>query len=148
MNNDLTTVTSYDILGSSGDDEMALSRFHNENSIYLYCVTDSSTANQFLNNNFSQLLPITLYENPNIANDAIKNANISNKVCLRFAINLKQEYYYDQFTMTAAIIKQKTKNTVDEFRQICLYERTYNSKAGVIEYKINNSKVIINVQNI
>lgn len=64
--------------------ENMLARFHDENSMYLYCVTDRSTANIIINNRCSY--PIKLYENPYIANKVVENTNISNKVTLRFAM--------------------------------------------------------------
>lgn len=124
--------------------ENMLARFHDENSMYLYCVTDRSTANIIINNRCSY--PIKLYENPYIANKVVENTNISNKVTLRFAVNLNHGYVYDSLTMTPDMVKEHKNLSVEQYIKQCSYTRTINKTHKVIEYTINSPQPIINVQ--
>lgn len=136
---------SSDILILSGDDEM-LARYHSENAIYLYCITNRTTAEHIINKSYNTKLPLKLYENQFIAKKAVENTNILDAVCIRIAVNLNCNPYYDQFVMTSKMIFNKTKKSVEQYRKQCLYERTYNKNYGIIEYTINNLNIVINAQ--
>ena len=148
MTKDLNTYPDCDILNtevlSQEDDEMTLTRFHNANAIYLYCVTDTATANNIING--CNKMPIKLYENINIAQDMVANTNLTDRVTLRFAVNLESAFYYDEFTMTDKMIKSKTNLSLEHFKSKCSYFRTFNKSKKVIEYCIRDPKCIISVQ--
>ena len=148
MTKDLNTYPECDILNievlSQEDDEMTLTRFHNANAIYLYCVTDTATANNIING--CNKMPIKLYENISIAHDMVANTNLTNRVTLRFAVNLESAFYYDEFTMTDKMIKSKTNLRLEQFKSKSSYLRTFNKNKKVIEYCIRDPKCIINVQ--
>ena len=148
MDKDLNITPDCDILNievlSQEDDEMTLTRFHNANAIYLYCVTDTATANNIING--CAKMPIKLYENISIAHDMVANTNLTNRVTLRFAINLETDFYYDEFTMTDKMIKSKTNLSLEQFKSKSSYLRTLNKNKKIIEYCIRDPKCIINVQ--
>lgn len=134
-----TPSDSYDMLETSlstlGEEDM-LAKYHNENTIYLYCVVDRAVANTIIAQNNCKL-PIKLYETTLTARKAVANANIKNEVTLRFPILVqgKDIIYYDEFIM---INKSK-----DGFMGKCLYTRTLNKQLHCIEYLIRDKRIIV-----
>ena len=146
------TFTNYDTDAtiSLGDEEVMLSKYHNENTIYLYCALEGDTASKIINTN-KYIVPMSLYETPQIAKAMAKN--IANPIILRIAVNLKtyeNEYYYDQLTMTDAEIKKRFKVGIEKYKSKCVYMRELaraSNKQYVIQYTINKSnKMFINPQ--
>ncbi len=59
------------------EDEMQ-TKYHNENSIYLYCTLDRQTAESIIHTN-NYPTPLVLYETPNISRAmAVKHTRLSN----------------------------------------------------------------------
>lgn len=112
---------------SLSEDDIIQTKFHNENSIYLYATMDNLTADNIINMN-KYPVPLMLYETPSISREiGIDFLGLSNPVTLKIAVNLlikTNEHYYDELTMT---------NKIDNMEK-CKYVRR------LIDYK--NSKII------
>lgn len=132
------------------EEEMYISKFHNNHSIYLFCTLEEKTAKTIIDAGTFPI-PLKLYETPNIAK--MMATNILNPVTLRFAVDLRindKEYYYDQLTMQDSSIIKRFKN-IQEFKSKCVYERSLveepKSKWKVIQYIVNTaSKLYKNPQ--
>lgn len=141
-----TPSDSYDMLETSlsilGEEDM-LAKYHNENTIYLYCVVDRTVANTIIAQNNCKL-PIKLYETTLTARKAVANANIKNEVTLRFPILVqgKDMVYYDEFIMSNEMIN-KSKVSKAGFMGKCLYTRTLNKQLHCIEYLIRDKRIIV-----
>ncbi len=123
-----------------------LARFHDGNSMYLYCTVSRADSNSIKAGMIKY--PLKLYENAYVANKMSEEVYISDKVTLRFAIRLEGVIYYDIFLLMNENIKSKFKVSVEEYKSKCDYIRALNKQKGVIEYTMLNQKPIINVQEI
>lgn len=152
----MQSLQDYDIMSSNilneGEEEM-LSRYHTNKSIYLYCVTDSVTANNMINGVIKY--PITLYEYPIIARNAVKGSNIQNEVMLRIAVKVNSYnedggLFYDELLMNMNEIVSKAKLSKEDYIKKCGYTRTIKAidSKKVIVYEIKYKSRILSVQNI
>ena len=148
--NDILEI-SYDYELESLKDEMRIAKYHNENSIYLYCTVETNVAERIIRGVIDKL-PLVLYETESISRAMAKN--IQNPSTLRIAINVcakDNSFYYDELTMNDNIIKNKIKvKSIQEFKTMCKYTRTLvsipNCKQKVIEYTVNNKELICSSQ--
>lgn len=145
---DLTFGNEYDIPSENSywEDGAMLARFHDGHSIYLYCITSIADSNNIKAGIIKY--PLKLYENAPVANRICEDTYIADRVVLRFAVKLDDVIYYDSFSMTSKLIKDKFNISIEEYKSKCDYTRTLNKQKGVIEYTILNSKPIINVQEV
>lgn len=132
---------------SNSEEEEMLAKYHHENAIYLYCVVDRQVATTIITKN-NCTLPIKLYETQAVAHRAVANTNIQNKVTLRFPVTIQANklYYYDEFTMTDDMIKDKTGKAKAEFIEHCSYTRTFNKSLHCIEYLIKDNSILSSPQ--
>lgn len=160
----LFTSSFNSILSSVLSDEDMLARFHNENTIYLYCVVDRETAKNLTNGEMQNCIPLTLYEGATIAREITPNSN--NLVTLRVAVYIgfdKEKFYYDEFRMGSefmgavySLLKKQGKaiRNISEYKAICAYTRTLSrmkqnnttTKMPIIEYTVNDPRLLRNAQ--
>lgn len=148
--NDMLDI-SYDYELESLEDEMRIAKYHNENSIYLYCTVETNVAERIVKGIIDKL-PLILYETESISKAMTKN--IQNLSTLRIAINVcakDNSFYYDELTMSDKIIKNKLKvNSIKEYKAMCKYTRTLvstpDNKQKVIEYTVNSKELICSSQ--
>lgn len=128
------------------EEEEMLSRYHFENTIYLYGVFEKHIAYQIINTNLART-SLKLYETPMTAKKATQNANIQEPQVLRFAVNIPFEIYtYDELIEESKILVKKSGVTLKEYVSKCKYVRKYNTKEKYLEYTINDMKLIVNAQ--
>ena len=139
-----------------GDDDMVReAMFHNNYAIYLFCAVEESVADNIMNSISTFPVPLKLYETKEIAKASAKN--IKNAKVIKVAVWLHTNYqytYYDELTMQKDI-KDKLKNqlhckTDEELYSKCLYTRKLlsasSSKNKIIEYTVNDTRIISNPQ--
>ena len=130
------------------EEEEMLSRYHFENTIYLYAVFEKQVAYQIIQSNSAQM-PLVLYETPKTALKVVQNKNIQNPIILRFAVHTPFEpYTYDGLIEESKILVKKSGLSLQDYINKCKYVRNYNIKEKLIEYTIKDLKLIVNVQNI
>lgn len=150
LTKDLTPTDCSDVLelfSDTSEEEEMLAKYHHENAIYLYCIVDRQVAKAIITKN-NCTLPIKLYETQAVAHRAVANTNIQNKVTLRFPVTIQANklYYYDEFTMTDEMIKDKTGKAKAEFIEQCSYTRTFNKSLHCIEYLIKDNSILSSPQ--
>ncbi len=135
-----------------GDTEMMLARYHFHNIIYLYGVFENLIAQEIIANNTAKL-PIYLYETPKTAYE-MSGKHLQNPITLRFAVDItisENSLAYDSLICDMNSIISKTHLKKDDYIKRCLYTReikTINNSLRVIQYKIQNTQIIKNVQTI
>lgn len=142
---------SPDVILETLEDLEIMSRYHNENTIYLYCTLEQNVAETIIQT--GQFPPsLHLYETP-VISKAFSN-NIAHPKTLRIALNQNinnGEVYYDQLTMEDTVIKKKFKVSIENYKSKSVYIRelvqSSNSKQKVIRYTVNDTrKFYINPQ--
>lgn len=153
-----------DTISIALEDEDMLARFHNENTIYLYCTVDREMAKNLTNGKMEYCIPLTLYEGAIIAREITPNSN--NLVTLRVAVYIgfdKDKFYYDEFRMGTefmgavySLLKKQGKaiRNISEYKAICAYTRTLSrmkqnnttTKMPIIEYTVNDPRLLRNAQ--
>lgn len=138
-------------------------RFWNENTIYLYCTVSKETYRKLLNGLKQNCMPLTLYETPEISRRMTHNS--SNMVTLRVAVCIafvNGQFYYDELIMDKGLVDNIIKSAkmqgriknVNDLKCICTYARTLAKmeqngttvKRNVIEYRVNDPRILINVR--
>lgn len=146
-NNNLTSELLDDTLElellTLGEEEM-LTRYHIGNMIYLYGAFESNIANEILAYNNAGM-PLTLYESPLTATIMASTTNLKNPIILRFAVDTPiTSNTFDSLIEESKQMCSKTKTNTTNYR----YIREYDSKNKILQYKINDAKLIFNVQSI